>query len=94
MLTAKTEEIDKVLGLELGADDYITKPFSMRELIARIKVQLRHSNSKNGTPKSKRHRHFKFWKLSSRYIQLHSQTKRCSTQLTSKGVQFTNVFNA
>ena len=46
MLTAKTEEIDKVLGLELGADDYITKPFSMRELIARIKVQLRHSNSK------------------------------------------------
>tara|TARA_B100000686_G_scaffold355385_1_gene474211 strand:+ start:11194 stop:11907 length:714 start_codon:yes stop_codon:yes gene_type:complete len=51
MLTAKTEEIDKVLGLELGADDYITKPFSMRELIARIKVQLRHSNSKNGTPK-------------------------------------------
>ena len=52
MLTAKTEEIDKVLGLELGADDYITKPFSMRELIARIKVQLRHSNSKNGTPKA------------------------------------------
>ncbi|MBR61324.1 MAG: DNA-binding response regulator [Dehalococcoidia bacterium] len=51
MLTAKTEEIDKVLGLELGADDYITKPFSMRELIARIKVQLRHSNSKNGNLK-------------------------------------------
>ena len=46
MLTAKTEEIDKVLGLELGADDYITKPFSMRELIARIKIQLRHSISK------------------------------------------------
>ena len=52
MLTAKTEEIDKVLGLELGADDYITKPFSMRELIARIKVQLRHSSSKNGTTKA------------------------------------------
>ena len=46
MLTAKSEEIDKVLGLELGADDYITKPFSMRELIARIKVQLRHSSLK------------------------------------------------
>jgi DNA-binding response OmpR family regulator len=41
MLTAKSEEIDKVLGLELGADDYITKPFSMRELIARIKAILR-----------------------------------------------------
>lgn len=43
MLTAKSEEIDKVLGLELGADDYITKPFSNRELLARIKAQLRRS---------------------------------------------------
>lgn len=41
MLTAKGEEIDKVLGLELGADDYITKPFSLRELLTRIKVILR-----------------------------------------------------
>ncbi len=41
MLTAKGEEIDKVLGLELGADDYMTKPFSTRELIARIKARLR-----------------------------------------------------
>jgi two-component system OmpR family response regulator len=43
MLTAKTEEVDKVVGLELGADDYVTKPFSMRELIARIKAVLRRS---------------------------------------------------
>jgi DNA-binding response OmpR family regulator len=41
MLTAKIEEADKVLGLELGADDYVTKPFSIRELIARIKAILR-----------------------------------------------------
>jgi len=41
LLTAKGEEIDKVLGLELGADDYITKPFSLRELLARIKTILR-----------------------------------------------------
>ena len=41
MLTAKGEEIDKVVGLEIGADDYITKPFSIRELLARIKAHLR-----------------------------------------------------
>jgi len=45
MLTAKGEEIDKVLGLELGADDYMTKPFSPRELLARIKARLRRLNS-------------------------------------------------
>jgi len=43
LLTAKGEEIDKVLGLEFGADDYITKPFSLRELLARIKAILRRS---------------------------------------------------
>lgn len=43
MLTAKEEEVDKVLGLELGADDYITKPFGMRELVARIKANIRRS---------------------------------------------------
>jgi len=41
MLTAKTEEVDKVVGLEIGADDYVTKPFSMRELLARIRAMLR-----------------------------------------------------
>ncbi|KRM87195.1 response regulator YycF [Lacticaseibacillus thailandensis] len=45
MLTAKDSEIDKVLGLELGADDYVTKPFSNRELVARVKANLRRQNS-------------------------------------------------
>lgn len=49
MLTAKEEEVDKVLGLELGADDYITKPFGMRELIARIKANIRRSELPAGT---------------------------------------------
>ncbi len=44
MLTAKEEEVDKVLGLELGADDYMTKPFSVRELMARVKANIRRVN--------------------------------------------------
>lgn len=44
MLTAKTEEVDKIVGLEIGADDYVTKPFSMRELMARIRAMLRRAD--------------------------------------------------
>ncbi|MGG7176066.1 winged helix-turn-helix domain-containing protein [Clostridium paraputrificum] len=49
MLTAKGEELDKVLGLELGADDYMTKPFSIRELLARVKAVLRRSSGNDET---------------------------------------------
>ena len=49
MLTAKGEEVDKVVGLEIGADDYITKPFSVRELLARIKAHLRRETREENT---------------------------------------------
>lgn len=49
MLTAKDSEVDKVVGLELGADDYVTKPYSSRELVARIKAVLRRAQTDEGT---------------------------------------------
>lgn len=52
MITARGEEVDRVLGLEIGADDYVTKPFSMRELLARIKAVLRRAQKVNGEDSS------------------------------------------
>jgi len=52
MLTAKGEEVDRVLGLEIGADDYVTKPFSTRELVARVKAVLRREKKEKGLKKS------------------------------------------
>lgn len=52
MLTAKSQESDKIVGLELGADDYVTKPFSPRELMARIKAVLRRSKEKEKLPET------------------------------------------
>jgi two-component system response regulator RegX3 len=52
MLTARSEEFDRVLGLELGADDYVTKPFSFRELVARIRAVARRSTSEPGAPEA------------------------------------------
>ncbi len=53
MLTARNEEVDKIIGLEVGADDYMTKPFSMRELIARIRAMLRRADMAVAAPELK-----------------------------------------
>ena len=52
MLTAKGQEIDKVIGLDLGADDYVTKPFGVRELLARIQALLRRSGGGATSPQA------------------------------------------
>jgi two-component system, OmpR family, response regulator len=72
LLTAKSEETDRIIGLEIGADDYVVKPFSPRELVARIKVVLRRISS--GTPKPERmgdSYHFAGWTLNTAEQTLH-----------------------
>jgi two-component system OmpR family response regulator len=66
MLTAKGEEVDRVIGLEMGADDYLPKPFGSRELIARIKAVLRRSRDRGAeasTVQRPKHYHFDRWQL-------------------------------
>jgi len=67
MLTARDDEIDRVVGLEMGADDYLTKPFSMRELMARVKAQLRRARIMQEelvkTPPEKQHEKLSFGNL-------------------------------
>jgi two-component system, OmpR family, response regulator len=60
ILTGRTEEMDRVLGLELGADDYVTKPFSPRELLARIRAVLRRTQGKPGTRRAQALRVYRF----------------------------------
>ncbi len=60
ILTGRTEEMDRVLGLELGADDYVTKPFSPRELLARIRAVLRRTQGKPGSRRAQALRVYRF----------------------------------
>ena len=53
MLTARVDDTDKIIGLELGADDYVTKPFNPREVLARVRVQLRHAQREAFRPKKR-----------------------------------------
>ena len=79
MLTAKTQEADKIVGLELGADDYVTKPFSPRELLARIKAVLRRSHEKEKLPEL-----LKIGDLAMDFSKISVTVKNKLVELTSK----------
>jgi phosphate regulon transcriptional regulator PhoB len=68
MLTAKTDEVDKIIGLELGADDYMTKPFSVKELMARVRTVLRRSQDAKKSPAKER---FQYSGLNINYASCH-----------------------
>ena len=80
MLTARDEDIDKILGLELGADDYLTKPFNPRELIARVKAILRRSDGKKQADGKPLHRGDLTVDPASREVSVASQTLDLRTQ--------------
>jgi len=82
LLTAKGEEIDKVVGLELGADDYITKPFSLRELLARIKAILRRVPS--GEEDKQTGKNIKFGKLMINFKNYEATEEGVPVKLTHK----------
>ena len=75
MLTAKSEDYDKILGLELGADDYITKPFSIKELIARIQMHLRREERSHHASKEEMDSNITFYRDSK---EVYYQSKRIS----------------
>jgi DNA-binding response OmpR family regulator len=81
LLTAKGEEIDKVVGLELGADDYITKPFSLRELLARIKAILRRVPAEDSNISSK---NIKFGRLTINFKNYEASEAGVPVKLTHK----------
>jgi DNA-binding response OmpR family regulator len=89
MLTARGQEIDKVLGLELGADDYMTKPFSVRELLARVKAILRRYPAEDGVPDQP----IRMGKLLVQLKQYIAEDDQGSVELSHKEFEILKYFN-
>ncbi len=87
MLTAKSQESDKIVGLELGADDYVTKPFSPRELLARIKAVLRRFQEKDKLPQM-----LKIGDLTVDFSKIQVSVKGKHAELTSKEFELLTTF--
>lgn len=87
MLTGKGEEADKVLGLELGADDYLTKPFGVRELIARVKALLR-----RGKPEAPEMREGSFGDVYLDFVKQEARKGKRSVKMTAKEFQLLRYF--
>ncbi len=95
MLTAKGEEIDKVLGLELGADDYVTKPFSLRELMARVSAVMRRTQRGNNEErKSEDNGEFKFGDVTVNSGTMQAHTPAGSHDLSSREIDLLKFFVA
>ena len=94
MLTAKGEEIDKVLGLRLGADDYITKPFGIRELLARIAAALRRAAAAPADPTGAGPAEFKFGRVTVDVRQYKARAGRRAFDLTDREVRLLQFFRA
>ena len=92
MLTAKAEEIDKVLGLELGADDYVTKPFSLRELCARIAARLRIRTAVGNEQKTSERFSFADWQVDPKTQRAVSGLRE--VELTQREIDLLRLFAA
>jgi len=91
MLTAKGEEIDKVLGFELGADDYVTKPFGVRELLARVAAHIRRSE-KPKAEASSLPEHFKFGSADVNSLKYEAVHKKKSYSLSQRELDIIQCF--
>lgn len=97
MLTAKGQEIDKVIGLDLGADDYVTKPFGVRELLARIQALLRRSGGGGGAVAGSQPHEGSAFQIGSATIDPKTfllKRGRVAEELTAKEVKLLQVFHA